>query len=178
MNSLTILALLVLAIWWYKPLRVFLVQRTNRSVKVLLIVMPALFVARVGYNVYRGEQDDLLSSMMVLVLMVALWVGLVWLGNTLERRRPTKSRGPDLQTLQTLSRLPGMPRIPAAATNPEVHRVARAAAGAASKVDWGDVAGSVGRTSGKWAARLKKSMASNDTTPRRTAPPAAPAPKR
>lgn len=176
MNTLTLIVLAVLLLWWYKPLRVFLVQRTNRTVKVLLVVFPLLFIARLGYGVYTGQQDDWFVAVLTVTALIGVWLALVWLGNWLERRRPTKQRGPDLQTLQTLSRLPGMPRVPAAVSNPEVQRAAKAAvsnpqvqraakaaAQAASQIDLGDVAGSLGRTSGRWAARLKKKMAESDS---------------
>ncbi len=179
MNTLTILVLAGLLLWWFKPLRVFLVERTNRTVKVLLIVFPLLFAGRVAYNLYTGQQDDMLTAALLLVALVAVWLGLVWLGNVLERRKPTQVKGPDLAML---SRLPGVPRVPgaltnpavrnavhSAASNPEVQRVARtagesmmrAAVQSAVQVDRKDVAGSIGRMSGKWAARMRKSMASD-----------------
>src|SRR5919109_341422 len=122
MNWLTLIVLAVLAVWWIKPLRDFLVQRTNRTVKVLLILLPALSLARIGYGIYKGEQDDWFLALLLVSVLLLLWLGLVWLGNTLERRRPTQARPPDLATL---SRLPGMPRIPAAVTSPEVQDAAR-----------------------------------------------------
>jgi hypothetical protein len=162
MNTLTLIVMAALLLWWYRPLRVYLVQRTNRTVKVLLVVFPLLFVARLAYGVYAGQKDDWFIASLTVTGLIGVWALLVWLGDWLERRRPTKQRGPDLQTLQTLSRLPGMPRIPSAVTNPEVQRAAKAAAETASRVDWGDVAGSMGRTSGRWAARLKRKMADSD----------------
>lgn len=162
MNWLTLIVLAVLAVWWIKPLRDFLVQRTNRTVKVLLIVLPALSLARIGYGIYKGEQDDWFLALLLVSVLLLLWLGLVWLGNTLERRRPTQARPPDLATL---SRLPGMPRIPAAVTSPEVQDAARVAAQAAARVDWSDVAVGLGRTGGRLAARLRKSLAANSPDP-------------
>jgi hypothetical protein len=179
MNTLTLIVLAALAIWMYKPLRVFLVQRTNRTVKVLLIVMPLLAIGRMVYNVSSGQQDDLITSLLLVGGLLALWIALVWLGNTLEKRKPTKAQAPDLAMI---SRLPGMPRPPAALTtpqaqqaartaydvarNPEVQRAARAVAQAAietaSQIDRKDVAGSLGRAGGRWAARLKRSMAADN----------------
>lgn len=179
MNTLTLIVLAAAAIWMYKPLRVFLVQRTNRTVKVLLVVMPLLAIGRMVYNVQSGQQDDLITSLLLVGGLLALWILLVWLGNFLERRKPTTVRAPDLEMI---SRLPGMPRPPAAlttpqaqqaartaysaATNPEVQRAARAVAQAAietaSQIDRKDVAGSLGRVGGRWAARLKRSMASDN----------------
>ncbi|HEU5317791.1 MAG TPA: hypothetical protein VFX49_16890 [Chloroflexota bacterium] len=178
MNSLTLIVLAGVAIWVYRPLRVFLVERTNRTVKILLVVLPLFFVGRAVYTIYRGEQDDLASALLLVGALLAIWAALVWLGNTLEKRRPTKVRPPDLAML---SRMPGVPKLPAvvtsphsqraaeglyaAASNPEVQRAARAAAqavvNAAGQIDTKDVAGSLGRAGGRWAARLKRSMASD-----------------
>ena len=179
MNTLTLIVLAAVAIWMYKPLRVFLVQRTNRTVKVLLVVMPLLAIGRMVYNVQSGQQDDLITSLLLVGGLLAIWILLVWLGNFLERRKPTTVRTPDFEMI---SRLPGMPRPPAAlttpqaqqaartaysaATNPEVQRAARAVAQAAietaSQIDRKDVAGSLGRVGGRWAARLKRSMAADN----------------
>lgn len=174
MNTLTIVVLLGLAIWWYKPLRVFLIQRTNRTVKVLLIVFPLLFLGRLGYRMYIGGQDDWDVVTFTVVVLLLLWLSLVWLSNWLERRRPTKVRGPDLATL---ARLPGLPRIPGVAqqvaASPEARRVARAAVDAASRVEWDNVAVGVGRTSGRLFARFKKSLTDDSSgTPKRAHPPA------
>jgi hypothetical protein len=170
MNWLTLFVIVVLVLWWVKPLRDFLVQRTNRTVKVLLVVFPALFLARLGYAVYTGEQAEWLVGLLTVTLLLLLWLVLVWLGNVLERRRPTQARAPDLAAL---SRLPGMPRIPQAATSPEVQQAARMAAEAAARVDWNNVATDVGRISGRLFARARKSMASPATPPSRrpSAPP-------
>ncbi|MBI3973747.1 MAG: hypothetical protein HY332_20925 [Chloroflexi bacterium] len=159
MSWLTILTLLVLAIWWFKPLRDFLVQRTNRVVKVLLVVFPAIFLFRLGYGIYTGTLDEWEIVSVTVIGLLLLWGGLVWLGNFLERRRPTKSRPPDLAML---SKLPGMPRLPAAATSPEAQRAARMAAEAASRVDWDDVAASAGRASGRLFAKLRRSLKESD----------------
>ena len=179
MNTLTLIVLAAMVIWMYIPLRVFLVQRTNRTVKVLLIVMPLLAIGRTIYNIQSGQQDDFVTSLLLVGGLLALWGALVWLGNFLEKRKPTRVQAPDLAMI---SRLPGMPRPPAAlttpqaqqaarsayqvATNPEVQRAARAVAQAAletaSQIDRKDVAGSLGRAGGRWAARLKRSMAANN----------------
>jgi hypothetical protein len=87
-----------------------------------------------------------------------------------------------------LSRIPGMPQVPAAVTNPqvqravgamvsnpEVQRVAGNVARVASKelvrtaaqIDTKDVAGSLGRVGGRWAAKIRKSMSD---TPDKSAP--------
>ena len=161
MNVWTLLLLLGVAVWWYKPLRVFLVERTNRTVKVLLVVFPSLTVGRLAYRVYKGEQDSADVVTLTVLALLVLWIFLVWLSNYLDRRRPTKARAPDLAPL---SRLPGVPRVPPAVTSPEVQRAARMAADAASRVDWQDVAGSLGRSSGRWVGRLKKNLASGSDT--------------
>lgn len=179
MNTLTLIVLAAMVIWMYKPLRVFLVQRTNRTVKVLLVVMPVLAIGRTIHTVQTGQQDDFVTSLLLVGGLLALWGGLVWLGNVLEKRKPTKVQAPDLAMI---SRLPGMPRPPAAlstpqaqqaartaydvARSPEVQRAARAVAQAAietaSQIDRKDVAGSLGRAGGRWAARLKRSMAADN----------------
>ncbi len=174
MNTLTIVVLLALAIWWYKPLRVFLIQRTNRTVKVLLVVFPLLFLGRLVYRIYSGEQDDWDVVTLTVGVLLLLWLSLVWFTNWLERRRPTKVRAPDLATL---SKLPGMPRVPGVAqqvaASPEARRVARAAADAAAGVDWDNVAVGVGRTSGRLFARFKKSLAEDASgNAKRPVPPA------
>jgi hypothetical protein len=170
MNWLTLLVIAVLVLWWVKPLRDFLVQRTNRTVKVLLVVFPALFLARLAYAVYNGEQGDWLIGLLTVSILLLLWLGLVWLGNVLERRRPTQARAPDLAAL---SRIPGMPRIPQAATSPELQQAARMATEAAARVDWNNVAGDVGRISGRLFARARKSMAADPppASQRPSAPP-------
>ncbi|HEX2037431.1 MAG TPA: hypothetical protein VHS99_24895, partial [Chloroflexota bacterium] len=148
MNTLTIILLLGLLLWWYKPLRDFLVQRTNRTVKVLLVVFPLLFIGRLAHRIYTGQQDQWDVVTLTVGLLLLLWVALVWLTSWLERRRPTKVRAPDLATL---SKIPGVPRIPGAAqqvaASPEVRRAAGAAYQAASRADWNEVAADVGRTS-------------------------------
>ncbi|MGI8423047.1 MAG: hypothetical protein ACR2NO_02845, partial [Chloroflexota bacterium] len=128
MNTLTLIVLAAVALWMYKPLRVFLVQRTNRTVKILLVVMPLLAVGRTVYNVSSGQQDDLITSLALVGALVALWLGLVWLGNVLEKRKPTKVQAPDLAMI---SLLPGMPRAPAALTTPQAQHAARGAYAAA-----------------------------------------------
>lgn len=159
MNWLTIVVICGLAIWWFKPLRVYLVERTNLTVKVLLVAFPSLFLVRLGYGIYKGEQQEnwFVVAMTVTALLL-LWLALVFIGNWLERRRPTKARAPDLAVL---SRLPGMPHIPGAVTSPQVQQAARAAAEAASRVDWSNVATSVGRASGRWVARARKGSQSD-----------------
>jgi hypothetical protein len=177
MNVITIVALLVLLVWWYKPLRTFLIQRTNRTVKVLLVVFPLLAAGRLAYRFYTGAEDGSDVVAILVFALLLLWLSLIWLGNWLERRRPTKAQAPDLTIL---TKLPGMPRVPrvpgvpgmaltspqvqeaARAAAPHVQRAARAAADAASRGDWdsmrGDVAVGRGRAGGKLAARLRKSM--------------------
>ncbi len=184
MNALTIVVLLAIVVWWYKPLRVYLVQRTNRTVKVLLIVFPLLYAGRLAWRFYTGEQDDLdVVTITVFALLIA-WAFLVWLTSFLERRRPTKVQAPDLATL---ARLPGMPRIPGPAQqvmqSPEARQAVQAAATAAANADWGNVAEGVGRSSGRFFARLKKGMAEGNSgaagappAPPAPAPPAPPAP--
>ena len=107
-SGLTLVIILGVAIWWYKPLRVFIVQRTNRTVKVLLVVLPLLMLGRIGWGLYHGDRDEWLIAALLVVLLSALWLGLVWLGNWLEKRRPTQAQGPDLTVL---ANLPGMPRV-------------------------------------------------------------------
>ena len=182
MNSLTLIVLAGVAIWAIKPLREFLVQRTNRTVKVLPVVFPLMFVGRVVYNFTQGKEDDLLSALLLVGVLLALWGGLVWLGNVMEKRRPTKVQAPDLEMI---SRIPGMPQVPRAVanphvqqavgalvSNPEVRRMAGNAAQTAlregtrvaAQIDTKDVAGSIGRVSGRWAARLRKNIASGSTS--------------
>jgi hypothetical protein len=177
MNVLTIVVLLAIVVWWYKPLRVYLVQRTNRTVKVLLIVFPLLYAGRLAWRFYTGEQDDLdVVTITVFSLLIA-WAFLVWLTSFLERRRPTRAQAPDLATL---AKLPGMPRIPGPAQqvmqSPEARQAVQAAAAAAANADWGNVAEGVGRSSGRLFARLKKGMAEANSTGAPGATPPAPAP--
>jgi hypothetical protein len=185
MNTLTLLVLAALALWLYKPLRVFLIQRTNRAVKVALVVFPLLFIGRLVWRLVTGAQDDSDVVALTVAVLLLAWGSLVWLTGWLERRRPTPAQAPDLTVL---SRLPGVPRVPDVAqqlatspqvrraaqqlatspqvrraaqqlaTSPQVRRAAQAAASAAASADWGDVAAGVGRTSGRLFARLKKSM--------------------
>jgi hypothetical protein len=200
-NGLTFFVILGLAVWWYKPLRQFLVQRTNRTVKVLLVVLPALFIGRVAYGLYNGERDESLIAAAIVIALLALWGGLIWLSHNLERRRPTQAQAPDWATI---SRLPGMPRLPQVpgvtgagsvpglpgmpglsvtpanvqraaeiaqtaapqvqralqVAGPHVQRAARtavqAAAEASADFDRSDVAGSLGRSSGRLYAKLRR----------------------
>ena len=108
-NGLTLFVIAGLVIWWYKPLRQFIIQRTNRTVKVLLVVLPLLFIGRVVYGVYNGERDESLVAAAIVLVLVALWGALVWLSHYLERRHPTQPQSPDWAAI---SRLPGMPRLP------------------------------------------------------------------
>jgi hypothetical protein len=174
MSVLTIVVLAALVVWWYKPLRVFLIQRTNRTVKILLIVFPLFYALRLGWRFYSGEQDDLDVVTLTVVALLLAWVFLVWLTNFLERRRPTRVQAPDLATL---AKLPGIPRVPGAAQqvmqSPEARQAVRAAAAAAANADWGNVAEGVGRSTGRYFARLKKGMAEGKA-PRPAAPPPAP----
>src|SRR5215207_6332582 len=178
MNTLTILVLAVLLLWWYKPLRVFLIQRTNRTVKDLLIVLPLLYVGRLLWRFYSGDQDDVDVVTITVGALLVAWVFLVWLTSWLERRRTTKVQAPDLAAL---ARLPGMPRVPGGTKqvqqlieSPEVRQAARAAASAAARVDWDNVAVGVGRGSGRLFAKLKKGLsAGGQSGTKRPAPPPA-----
>ena len=193
MNALTIVVLLAIVVWWYKPLRVYLVQRTNRTVKVLLIVFPLLYAGRLAWRFYTGEQDDLdVVTITVFALLIA-WAFLVWLTSFLERRRPTKVQAPDLATL---AKLPGMPRIPGPAQqvmqSPEARQAVQAAArrrrtrtGATSPRGWGAAAGASSPASRRAWRRATASGAAGAPPPPapaagagsgRTAAPAAPAP--
>src|SRR6266542_3850520 len=107
-SGLTLIIILGVAIWWYKPLRVFVVQRTNRTVKVLLVVLPLVMLGRIGWGLYHGDRDEWLIAALLVVVLFGVWLGLVWFGNWLEKRRPTQARGPDLSVL---TNLPGMPRV-------------------------------------------------------------------
>lgn len=212
-NGLTLFVMLGLAIWWYKPLRQFLIQRTNRTVKVLLVVFPALFIGRVAYGIYNGERDESLIAASIVIVLLALWGSLVWLSHYLEKRRPTQAQAPDWAAL---SRLPGLPRLPqvpgvtgaagvpgmpglsvtpanvrratemaqsaapqlqraAQVAAPHVQRAARTAVQTAAEVtadfDRQDVAGSLGRSSGRLYAKFRRSMKASAAAP---AAPAAP----
>ena len=107
-SAFTLIAICALAVWWYKPLRVFLIQRTNRTVKVLLIVFPALVAGRLALRFYNGTQDQSDIVLVTVGLLLLLWLVLMALGNWLERRRPTQARPPDFAAL---AKLPGMPRV-------------------------------------------------------------------
>ncbi len=110
MNTLTLCVLLGVAIWWYKPLRRYLIQRTNRLVKALLIAFPVAFLLRLVYGLRTGEQDERTVILAVTVTALTLvWLGLMWFTSWLERRRPAPDRPVDWSAL---GRLPGVPRIP------------------------------------------------------------------
>jgi len=183
MTTVTLIVLAAILLWTYRPLREFMIQRTNRTVKVLLVVFPLLLIGKTILSIRSGQQEDLLASLLLVAILVALWLGLIWLGNVAEKRKPTRVRAPDLAML---SRMPGVPRLPGvvsspeaqriaqaaynAAADPEVQRVARAAgqrvlrvaAETAAQVDTKDIAGSLGRVGGRWAARLKRRMAEDN----------------
>ena len=209
-NSLTLFVVVGLVVWWYKPLRQFLIERTNRSVKVLLVVLPALFIGRVAFGLYNGERDESLIAAAIVLVLVVLWGSLVWLSQSLERRRPTQAQGPDWAAI---SRLPGMPRVPqvpgvtapagipgmpampglsatpanvqraatmaqtaapqlqraAQVAAPHVQRAARTAVQTAVEVtadfDRSDVPASLGRSSGRLYARLRRSARTSAAPP-------------
>jgi hypothetical protein len=197
-NGLTLFVAAGLIIWWYKPLRQFLIQRTNRTVKVLLVVFPLLFIGRVVFGLYNGERDESLVAAAIVIVLVALWGALVWLSHYLERRHPTQAQGPDWAAI---SRLPGMPRVPqvpgasglagipgtnglsvtpenvqratqlAQAASPHVQRAARTAVQTAAEVtadfDSKDVPGSLGRSSGRLYAKLRRSLRESAATAER-----------
>jgi hypothetical protein len=219
-NGLTFFVILGLVVWWYKPLRRFLIQRTNRTVKVLLVVLPALFIGRVVYGLSNGERDESLIAAAIVIVLLALWGSLVWLSHYLERRRPTQAQAPEWATI---SRLPGMPRLPQVpgvtgasgvpgkpglpsvpglsitpanvqraaelaqvaspqvqravqVASPHVQRAARtavqAAAEATADFDRNDVAGSLGRSSGRLFAKVRRAAkASSAPSTAPTAPP-------
>jgi hypothetical protein len=189
MSAVTIFVLLGLAIWWYKPLRVLVIQRTNRTVKVLLVLFPALFIGRAVYSFLNGEPDTQWFIVAGTVAgLLAVWGALVWLGNWLEKRRPTKVQGPDFAAL---ARLPGVPRMPQAAqvlADPQVQRAAAAAAQAAAphvqraaralaQVDTGSLATAAGRSTGRLYARLRRSFRDGaGGVPKGSTPPPAAAP--
>ncbi len=218
-NGLTFFVILGLVVWWYKPLRQFLIQRTNRTVKVLLVVFPALFIGRVAYGLYNGERDESLIAAAIVIVLLALWGSLVWLSHFLEKRRPSQAQAPDWATI---SRLPGMPRLPqvpgvtgaggvsgipsmpglsvtpanvqraaeiAQTAAPQVQRAVQvaaphvqkaartavqAAAEATADFDRSDVAGSLGRSSGRLYAKLRRAAKASSAPS--VAPPAPTAP--
>ena len=157
MNLLTFLVLIGLALWWYKPLRLLIMERTNRAFKAALILFPILYVARLGYNIYSGSGtgEDLVAAIVIGLFM--LWGVLIWFGNWLERRRPTKEIPPDWSALARLpGKIPGVAQLPV--NVPQVQRAAQVANDVASRVDWDGVAKTAGRRSGRFVGLVRRSV--------------------
>jgi|GEM_PF-3041747 len=188
MNTLTLCVLLGVAIWWYKPLRRYLIQRTNRLVKALLIAFPVAFLLRLVYGLRTGEADERTVILAVTVTALTLvWLGLMWFTSWLERRRPAPDRPVDWSALGRLpgvpripgvtARLPGVTGVPGASLDPaqvrQVQRAAEAASpivqetfrGAArlagrtlAKVEKDGIGATTGRVTGRLVARMRKSL--------------------
>jgi len=58
MNVFTIVMLAGMALWWVPPLRRFVVERTNRTVKVLLVLLPVMYAANLFYSFFWGQRDE------------------------------------------------------------------------------------------------------------------------
>ena len=106
MNLFSFFIIAGMVLWLVKPLRVIVAQRTNLTVKALLVAFPVAYALTLGYRFFWGDRDDsVVVGFTVLALLVA-WAILIGVGTVLERRNAAPQRveplGPDTY-------VPGMP---------------------------------------------------------------------
>lgn len=106
MNLFSLFIVAGMILWLVKPLRVVVVQRTNRTVKALLVAFPVSYAGTLTYRFFWGNRDDsVIVGFTVLALLIA-WVALIVVGNVLGRKAaapPTAAPfGPGMH-------VPGMP---------------------------------------------------------------------
>jgi hypothetical protein len=106
MNLFSFFILAGMVLWLVKPLRVIVAQRTNLTVKALLVAFPIAYALTLGYRFFWGDRDDtVVVGFTVLALLVA-WVALIGIGTLLERRQAVPRR---VEPLGADTYIPGMP---------------------------------------------------------------------
>ena len=91
LRLLFILAALMMLGMVFGPMRRHILRRLDITATILLIVLPLMAAGRLFYTVRQGgweERDDIAFVVLLVSVLIGLWIGLWWLTNTLERRRP------------------------------------------------------------------------------------------
>ena len=120
LRLLFIMAALMMLGMVFGPMRRHILRRLDITATILLIVLPLMAAGRLLYTVRQGgweERDDIAFVVLIVTALIGLWIGLWWLTNTLERRRPTPGGGLPLfpgRLAQRWLGLPAMPAVPAA----------------------------------------------------------------
>ncbi len=170
LRLLFILAALMMLGMVFGPMRRHILRRLDITATILLIVLPLMAAGRLFYTVRQGgweERDDIAFVVLIVTTLIGLWIGLWWLTNTLERRRPTPGGGLPLfpgGLAQRWLGLPAVPAVPAA----EVERKGLGLARFTGRL-WG-------RTRGRHDARQGQSKPANSPAAQSAATPAAAAP--
>lgn len=98
----------------FGPLRRHILRRLDITATILLIVVPLMAAIRLFYTIQRGGRDDIALAVLVVGALIVLWIGLWWLTNTLERRRPTPGGGLPISPARIAQRWIGIPAVPLA----------------------------------------------------------------
>ena len=170
LRLLFILAALMMLGMVFGPMRRHILRRLDITATILLIVLPLMAAGRLFYTVRQGgweERDNIAFVVLIVTALIGLWIGLWWLTNTLERRRPTPGGGLPLfpgGLAQRWLGLPAVPAVPAA----EVERKGLGLARFTGRL-WG-------RTRGRRGARQgQRTPANSPATPAAAKPAATPA---
>ncbi len=170
LRLLFILAALMMLGMVFGPMRRHILRRLDITATILLIVLPLMAAGRLFYTVQQGgweERDNIAFVVLIVTALIGLWIGLWWLTNTLERRRPTPGGGLPLfpgGLAQRWLGLPAVPAVPAA----EVERKGLGLARFTGRL-WG-------RTRGRRGARQgQRTPANSPATPAAAKPAATPA---
>ena len=116
LRLLFILAALMMLGMVFGPMRRHILRRLDITATILLIVLPLMAAGRLLYTVRQGgweERDDIAFVVLIVTALIGLWIGLWWLTNTLERRRPTPGGGLPLFPGRLAQRWLGLPAVPA-----------------------------------------------------------------
>lgn len=116
LRLLFILAALMMLGMVFGPMRRHILRRLDITATILLIVLPLMAAGRLFYTVRQGgweERDDIAFVVLLVSVLIGLWIGLWWLTNTLERRRPTPGGGLPLFPGGLAQRWLGLPAVPA-----------------------------------------------------------------
>ena len=141
MNVFTIVMLAGMALWWVPPLRRLVVERTNRTVKVLLVLLPVMYAANLFYSFFWGQRDESTTVGFTVLALLIVWGGLIAVGNWMERRNAAPPLAP---SLGSMTRFPGMPRQMGELGRATVAKAARDAAVTDAATRAADVAVNVG----------------------------------
>ena len=170
LRLLFILAALMMLGMVFGPMRRHILRRLDITATILLIVLPLMAAGRLLYTVRQGgweERDNIAFVVLIVTALIGLWIGLWWLTNTLERRRPTPGGGLPLfpgGLAQRWLGLPAVPAVPAA----EVERKGLGLARFTGRL-WG-------RTRGRRGARQgQRTPANSPAAPAAAKPTATPA---